>query len=93
MKLRCAIIISALLSTTNPLLACEINGLTEAIDRLKRGDEPNASSVALTCSKLIQNQEVTLADLILILQFTFGKDPRFKEAITNWSPDMIRRAC
>jgi hypothetical protein len=93
MKLRCAMIFSALLLTVSPSLACEINGLTEAIDRLKRGDEPTASSVALTCSKLIQNKEVGLADLVLTLHFNFDKDPRLKEAITNCTRDMIRRAC
>ena len=95
MKSRLAAIIGTLLLTTSPLLACELNGLTEAIDRLKGGAEPNARYVAEACAAIIQNREVekNMAPLILILHATFDNDARLKEAIRNCPADLMRRAC
>lgn len=95
MNLRCAVTFYTLLSTASPLLACEINGLTEAIDLLKRGDEPTAYRVAFACSNIIQNREVekSLGEIVLTLHSTFDKNLKLKEAITNCPPDAIRRAC
>jgi hypothetical protein len=95
MKSRLAVVVSVLLLTTSPLLACEINGLTEAIDRLKRGDEPNASSVTRACVNIMQNRDVEeyMGQLILILHATFDNDQRLKESIRNCPVDLMQRAC
>jgi hypothetical protein len=93
-KLKIAAVLCALL-IAGPSIACEINGLTEAIDLLKRGDEPNARSAALACAGILQDREIekNMAQLILILHATFDQNERLKEAIRNCPADMMRRAC
>lgn len=95
MKSRLAAILCTLLLTTGPLLACEINGLTEAIDRLKRGAEPDARYVAVACANIIQNKDVikNMPTLVLLLNAAFATDPRLKESIRNCTVDFMRRAC
>jgi hypothetical protein len=95
MVARFVVILSAFLATATPLLACEIGGLTDAVNRLKGGSEPNAGSTARACAGIITNRDVAgnAAALTLILHATFDKDPRLKEAIRNCSADFMRRAC
>jgi hypothetical protein len=95
MKIWSAVIVCALFLTTSPLFACEIGGLTDAINRLKGGAEPNARYTALACTNILQNKDVlgSMANLVLILHLTFDKDSRLKDAITDCPVDVVRRAC
>lgn len=95
MVARFVVILAVFLSTASPLLACDISGLTDAIDRLKGGDEPNAGYTALACARIIENRDVekNAATLILLLGAAFDRDPRLKDAIKNCPVDLLRRAC
>jgi len=93
MKPRCLLHVFAFLATVNPLLACELNGLTEAVDRLKGGNEPNARYGAEYCVKILQGDTESVAPLNLLLNATVAKDERLKEAIRNCPVEMYKRAC
>lgn len=95
MRFRSAVIFSVVLLTVSPSLGCEINGLTDAIDRLKGGKEPTAGRIAFACSNAIQGREIekNLAEIVLTLHSVFDSDPKLKDAVANCSPEALTRAC
>lgn len=94
MKKRSFLLPVAFLANISPSLACELNGLTEAIDRLKGGKEPDARYAAEYCAKILQgNTDGNVAPLILLLGTVVDKDERLKEAVRNCPVEMYKRAC
>jgi len=98
MTSRILLVACSLALNAAPALACELGGLTDAIDRLKGGNEPTAGNVARACVTIIKNQDqaaVTkeLAGMVMMLNANFDGDPKHKDAINNCAPDMYRRAC
>lgn len=98
MIFRILFVAGSLALTTTPSLACEVSGLTEAIDTLKGGNEPAAGVVARACVTLIENKDEAAivrdsAGMYNALHSNFDKNPMLKDAIDHCSREMLRQAC